>query len=115
MLESQRPPKLRSPPCFRQELATYLTALRPLAMLFTSRAVEMDSLEGHALKYWIGFNRAKGIGPIRLRALIQYFGSIEAAWTASSDALQAAGIDQRALASLLSTRATCDLGAELRA
>ncbi len=70
---------------------------------------------GQSLKYWIGFNRAKGIGPVRLRALIQYFGSIEAAWNARPDALQSAGLDQRALASFLSTRANCDLDAELRA
>ncbi len=67
------------------------------------------------LKYWIGFNRAKGIGPIRLRALIHHFGDVEAAWRASPEALQAAGLDQRTLHSLLSTRATCDLDAELRA
>jgi DNA processing protein len=72
-------------------------------------------VRGEALKYWIGFNRAKGIGPIRLRALLQHFGDLETAWHAPSDALRAAGLDQRSLASLLSTRATCDPDAELRA
>ncbi len=67
------------------------------------------------LRYWVGFNRAKGIGPIRLRALIAYFGDIETAWKASPKDLQAAGLDQRSLTSLLSTRSACDLDAELRA
>ncbi|MCC7448138.1 MAG: DNA-protecting protein DprA [Anaerolineae bacterium] len=67
------------------------------------------------LRYWVGFNRAKGIGPIRLRALLTYFGDIETAWNASPKDLQAAGLDQRSLTSLLSTRSTCDLDAELRA
>lgn len=67
------------------------------------------------LRYWIGFNRAKGIGPVRLRALLTHFGDIEIAWYASSKDLQAAGLDQRSLTSLLSTRSTCDLDAELRA
>jgi DNA processing protein len=84
-------------------------------MLFTSRAVEIESLGGQSLKYWLGFNRAKGIGPIRLRALIQHFGDIETAWNAAPGALQAAGVDQRALASLISTRASCNLDDELRA
>ncbi len=72
-------------------------------------------MDDRALRYWIGFNRTKGIGPVRLRTLIEHFGSIEAAWKASPGALEAAGLDRRTLNSLLSTRKTCDLDAELRA
>ncbi len=68
-----------------------------------------------SLRYWVGFNRTKGIGPARLRALIDHFGDLETAWKASPPALQRAGLDQRTLESLLSTRANCDLDAELRA
>src|SRR5947209_14918885 len=67
------------------------------------------------LRYWIGFNRAKGIGPLRLRALIDHFGDVERAWKAAPDDLRQAGLDQRALHSLLSVRASCDLDKELRA
>ena len=72
-------------------------------------------MDEHTLRYWIGFNKAKGIGPARLRTLIQYFGDVESAWNAAPERWQAAGLDQRSLSSLLSTRATCDLDAELRA
>lgn len=77
--------------------------------------VETGCLDEHTLRYWIGFNRAKGIGPARLNALIQYFGSIEVAWNASPKEWKAAGLDQRTLASLKTTRETCNLDAELRA
>ncbi|MFN8418402.1 MAG: DNA-processing protein DprA [Anaerolineae bacterium] len=66
------------------------------------------------LRYWVGFNRTKGIGPVRLRALIDHFGSIEAAWKASDAALRAAHIlDQRTIQSLLTTRSSTDLDVEL--
>jgi len=42
-------------------------------------------------KYWVGFNLVKGIGPVRLEKLLQYFGNIQAAWEARSYHLQAAG------------------------
>src|SRR6266849_5997716 len=67
------------------------------------------------LRYWVGFNRAKGIGPLRLRALIEHFGDVERAWRASANDLRQAGLDQRSLQSLLSVGAACDLNAELRA
>lgn len=67
------------------------------------------------LRYWVGFNRTKGIGPARLSALIQHFGDVETAWKASGDALRQVGLDQRTLGSLLATRAKCDLDAELQA
>ncbi len=34
-------------------------------------------------KYWIGFNLIKGIGAVRMQALIQHFGDLEAAWKAA--------------------------------
>jgi DNA processing protein len=77
--------------------------------------VESDCLDEHTLRYWIGFNRAKGIGPARLNALIQYFGGIEAAWNASPKEWHAAGLDQRTIGSLKKTREICNLDAELRA
>ncbi len=67
------------------------------------------------LRYWVGFNRAKGIGPARLRALIQHFGNVETAWKAPAEALRQTGLDERTLNSLLATRSTCDLNAALHA
>ena len=63
-------------------------------------------------KYWIGFNVVKGIGPARFRALLEAFGDLESAWRASPQALRAAGLDRRALESLLAARAGLDLDAQ---
>jgi len=49
------------------------------------------------LRYWIGFNRVMGIGPAKLRALLDHFGDLETAWHADSFALREAGLDRRAL------------------
>jgi DNA processing protein len=64
-------------------------------------------------KYWLGFNLVKGIGPIKVRALLEHFGSLEAAWRANEASLRQAGLDRRATASLLKARAELDLEAEL--
>ncbi len=67
-----------------------------------------------ALRYYIGFNLVQGIGPIRLRRLIEVFGDVERAWHAPADALRRAGLDQRSMQNLLETRARVDLDRELR-
>src|ERR1041385_5599332 len=72
-------------------------------------------MDARLLRYWIGFNRAKGIGPIRQHMLMEHFGSIELAWNAPPQKLKEAGLDQRSLQSLISTRATFDFDAEMRA
>ncbi len=66
------------------------------------------------LRYWIGFNRVQGIGAARLRALLDHFGALEAAWKAPADALRYAGLDRRSLANLLKARNELDLDKELR-
>ncbi|MBI3761767.1 MAG: DNA-protecting protein DprA [Chloroflexi bacterium] len=63
-------------------------------------------------KYWIGFNIVKGIGPAKVRALLDALGDLGSAWRASPDELRAAGIDRRALDTLLAARASLDLDAE---
>lgn len=63
-------------------------------------------------KYWIGFNIVKGIGPAKFRALLDAFGDLGSAWRASPEALQAAGIDRRALETLSAACASLDLDAE---
>lgn len=64
-------------------------------------------------QYWVGFNIVRGIGPAKFRALLDYFGSAEAAWAADEGALRQAGLDRRATQSLLRTRQTIDLPAAL--
>jgi len=65
------------------------------------------------LAYCIAFNRVRGIGPARLRALLDAFGTIEAAWHAPADALHEVGLDRRSLASLVQARDELDPAAEL--
>ncbi len=64
-------------------------------------------------RYWVAFNRVMGIGPVRLRALLDAFGDLEAAWNASEEELRASGLEARPLASLLQAREQMDLDAEL--
>jgi DNA processing protein len=64
-------------------------------------------------RYWVGFNNVRGIGPLRLRALLDYFGDIEQAWHAPVNKLQDAGLDRRSLENLLDARVNLDLDEEL--
>ncbi len=64
------------------------------------------------LRYWIGFNKAPGIGAKKLRALIDTFGDIESAWKAPPNELAQAGLDRRSLDGLLQLRKDFDLDAE---
>lgn len=61
------------------------------------------------LRYWLGFNLVRGIGPVRLRALREAFGDMRHAWEAPADALRAVGLDRRALANLLRARQQVNL------
>lgn len=63
------------------------------------------------LKYWLGFNLVKGIGPAKVQALIGYFGSLEGAWRATELELRKIGFDQRTIESFLMTRSALDLDA----
>jgi DNA processing protein len=65
------------------------------------------------LGYWIGFNIVRGIGPVRLRALLDHLGDIERAWRAPSRELRQAGLDRRSLENLLAARAELDLDREV--
>lgn len=62
--------------------------------------------------YWVAFNKVAGIGPARLTALLGVCGSIEAAWKASIQQLQAANLDKRSQENLLLARRQLDLAAE---
>jgi DNA processing protein len=60
-------------------------------------------------KYWLGFNVISGIGPVRLRALRQYFGDLQTAWHAAESDLLNAGLDRRTLANFVQARQTINL------
>ena len=64
------------------------------------------------LKYWLGFNIVKGIGPAKVQALLDYYGELSAAWMAPEQELTRIGLDQRALKTLREAKASLDLDAE---
>ena len=67
------------------------------------------------LKYWIGFNIVQGIGPTRVRRLLNHFGDLQAAWTATPLDLAAGGLDRRAIENTVEARSRLNLDAELEA
>ncbi|HKY53472.1 MAG TPA: DNA-processing protein DprA [Anaerolineales bacterium] len=60
-------------------------------------------------KYWIGFNLIKGIGAVRMQALIQYFGDLEAAWNAAPAELAKARLGKNLIERVVQARAGVDL------
>ena len=70
-------------------------------------------MSGNDLRYWIGFNKVSGIGAVRLRTLLDQFGTIEAAWKASARDLHGAGLDERSVENLVQARGDLNLDAEI--
>jgi DNA processing protein len=64
-------------------------------------------------QFFVGFNLVPGIGPVKVRALLDHFGDLETAWHAASADLHRVGLDQRAVGNLLAVRAKVDLDAEV--
>ncbi len=59
--------------------------------------------------YWVGFNHIKGIGAVRLMALIEYFGSAQDAWGATQSQLAQSGLSQKLAERVVSLRSSLDL------
>ncbi len=68
---------------------------------------------GDRRRYWLGFSLVVGIGPTRLKRLLEAFGEIERAWHAPPQALRAAGLSEKLIGSLVEIRERIDLEAEL--
>jgi DNA processing protein len=60
-------------------------------------------------RFWIGFNLVKGIGAVRMRALLAYFDSLADAWVASPDQLREAGLSPKVAETVAKVRAGVDL------
>ena len=60
-------------------------------------------------KYWVGFNLIKGIGAVRMQALIAYFGDLESAWGADPASLAGAGLGAKVIERVLAARQTVNL------
>jgi DNA processing protein len=60
-------------------------------------------------KYWVGFNLIKGIGAVRMHALVAYFGDLASAWSADSTLLAEAGLGAKVIERVLAARQTVNL------
>lgn len=60
-------------------------------------------------KYWVGFNLIKGIGAVRVQALMRYFDDLESAWNASALDLAGAGLSVKLIERILQARQNVDL------
>jgi len=60
-------------------------------------------------RYWVGFNMVRGIGAVRLRALIDYFGDAATAWQGTPEDLRMAGLGTKVIERLLELRKDVDL------
>ena len=63
-------------------------------------------------RYWLALSLVQGIGPVKTRALIEHFGTLQLAWQAAPSELQQAGLDKRALKNLLDAREQIDVERE---
>lgn len=63
-------------------------------------------------RYWVAFQHVRRIGPVRLRRLVDRFGSIGDAWSARQSDL-AAVLDEASVESIVRVRATFDMDQEM--
>ncbi len=54
--------------------------------------------------YWVGFNYVKGIGAVRFRTLLDFFGDLSRAWQAPTEALAQAGLSPKIIENLVKFR-----------
>ena len=54
--------------------------------------------------YWVGFNYVKGIGAVRFKALLDFYGDAEVAWQAPYDGLKSAGLPVKVIEHFLQVR-----------
>jgi DNA processing protein len=64
--------------------------------------------------YWIGFNKIRGIGAVRFQQLLNYFGTLEIAWSAPYESLRQAGLGEKITNSFIETRRKLDLEIEIK-
>lgn len=66
-------------------------------------------MELNERRAWLALNMVNGIGSVRFRALLDAFGSAQAAWQASPAQLREAGLGQIVIDNFLQTRGKVDL------
>ena len=66
-------------------------------------------MSANSKRYWIGINHVKGIGAVRFRTLLDYFGDAQTAWNASTNDLVQAGLPAKIATELGTVRAAINL------
>lgn len=61
-------------------------------------------------RYWLAFSLVKGIGAVRFKLLLNYFGDPQIAWNAPTQALREAGLNEKVVENLEQLRSSIDLG-----
>ncbi len=64
---------------------------------------------GENKKYWVGFNLVSGIGPHRLRSLLETCGDVELAWKSDRKTMKSAGLGPKTIEAFLEVRRRTDL------
>ncbi|HEY60545.1 MAG TPA: DNA-protecting protein DprA [Anaerolineae bacterium] len=62
--------------------------------------------------YWVGFNKVRGIGPVRFQKLLNHFSDLKRAWHAPLNELRSVGLSEKTLTGLQSLRNSIDLKEE---
>ena len=63
--------------------------------------------------YWIGFDQIRGIGSVRTKKLLDFFGDLSEAWKANPSSLQEAGLPEKIVNSFVKIRGEINLENEL--
>ncbi len=59
--------------------------------------------------YWVGFNLVKGIGAVRFKQILDFFGSAETAWESPTSGFVSAGLPQKVVENFVTVRNQVDL------
>lgn len=59
--------------------------------------------------FWVGFNRIRGIGSVKTKKLLDFFGDLSVAWTATENTLLEAGLNPKAVKSFIQSRDSINL------
>jgi DNA processing protein len=59
--------------------------------------------------FWVGFSKIRGIGSVKTRKLLDFFGDLSIAWTASESALLEAGLNPKSARSFIQVREAINL------
>jgi len=62
--------------------------------------------------YWMGFDQVRGVGSVTTKKLLDHFGDLSLAWASDKQELIQAGLSDKIVQNLLSTRKTIDLISE---